>query len=605
MSLNTLKHQSVVMGHIANDMMKLNEELDMGGKDIIGCDNIEVSKINGVLVGDLGSAGKSAYDLYVETTDDSPVKTMEEWLESLKGDSGTNGIDGQNGKSNYELYVDAGGLLTYAEWAETQKGQDGVDGTNGENGLSLLFQGSVLLVAHLPPQPQPINYAWVVQTGEGGLEDDIVYVSNGSTYINIGSIKGADGVDGTNGTDGTTLSAEQLASVNSIPTESQKIATLQTQMTAEQAKLHITQAERDAIVVNSSKVGISPEQTSAIVQNSLKVGVSTALVTQINGNSTNIASVQTTLSAEQGFIDTLQGEMTAVQGDVTTLQTTMTAEQAFIDTLQSDMTAVQGNVTTLQNTMTAEQAFIDTLQSDMTSVQGNVTTLQNTMTAEQAFIDTLQSEMTAEQAKLSITQAERDAIVLNSAKISFDNASSTALTGAVNNISTNTTAIALNTAKLGVRRPCVKWEYTSSGTSAGGIQVASGWVKRVLNAGDTDGTEDFTLSSGVMTCANAGRYYVNFSSVGKGVGRFIVKLRKTTGGQETDEIISLVADAPNSGNHQTTAEGYGIIVAALNDTYELQIKVTNDNVNDGLGADAGFGVNNFHSFVSFVLCDTA
>ena len=44
-----------------------------------------------------GSNGKSAYELYVDTTEANPVLTFPEWKDSLKGKNGTNGNNGDKG----------------------------------------------------------------------------------------------------------------------------------------------------------------------------------------------------------------------------------------------------------------------------------------------------------------------------------------------------------------------------------------------------------------------------------------------------------------------------------------------------------------------------
>lgn len=89
--------------------------------------------------GDGGTTGKdglSAYELYIETVPEGEtVLTIEEWLESLKGENGVNGlpgidgIDGINGKSAYELYVETVSenetTLTLEEWLESLKGPAG------------------------------------------------------------------------------------------------------------------------------------------------------------------------------------------------------------------------------------------------------------------------------------------------------------------------------------------------------------------------------------------------------------------------------------------------------------------------------------------------
>ena len=71
------------------------------------------------LVGERGTDGKSAYDLAVEK---GYTGTLEEWLESLVGKQGA------NGKSTYELAVEKGYTGTLEEWLESLVGEQGIDG---------------------------------------------------------------------------------------------------------------------------------------------------------------------------------------------------------------------------------------------------------------------------------------------------------------------------------------------------------------------------------------------------------------------------------------------------------------------------------------------
>lgn len=95
-----------------------------------------------------GVDGKSAYQSYVETTNDSPIKTEAQWIASLKGadgTNGTNGIDGQdgsNGTNGITPHIDP---IT-KHWmigetdtdilAEGVNGQDGTNGINGQDGVT-------------------------------------------------------------------------------------------------------------------------------------------------------------------------------------------------------------------------------------------------------------------------------------------------------------------------------------------------------------------------------------------------------------------------------------------------------------------------------------
>lgn len=83
-----------------------------------------------------GVFGRSAYSLAVKN---GFKGTEQQWLESLKGESGANGTNGVNGKSAYELYVEnvpeGETALTQEEWLNS------LSGAAGQRG-SLWFSGN-------------------------------------------------------------------------------------------------------------------------------------------------------------------------------------------------------------------------------------------------------------------------------------------------------------------------------------------------------------------------------------------------------------------------------------------------------------------------------
>jgi len=88
-----------------------------------------------------GMNGKSSYEIAVEN---GYTGSRLDWIASLRGTDGKNGIDGvdgQNGKSAYELAVENGFRGTLEEWLlslqfgeDGKDGADGIDGKNGKNG---------------------------------------------------------------------------------------------------------------------------------------------------------------------------------------------------------------------------------------------------------------------------------------------------------------------------------------------------------------------------------------------------------------------------------------------------------------------------------------
>lgn len=78
-----------------------------------------------------GKDGKSAYQIAIEN---GFVGTEIEWLESLKGADGQDGVNGIDGKSAYEIAVANGFIGTESEWLESLQGKDGANGRDGVDG---------------------------------------------------------------------------------------------------------------------------------------------------------------------------------------------------------------------------------------------------------------------------------------------------------------------------------------------------------------------------------------------------------------------------------------------------------------------------------------
>jgi len=156
--------------------------------------------------------------------------------------------------------------------------------------------------------------------------------------------------------------------------------------------------------------------------------------------------------------------------------------------------------------------------------------------------------------------------------------------------------ITANTAKRGVSKPCVFYEAIASGATPADIASGS-FVKRDLNNSDSDNNTYFTLAGGVMTCALAGDYYVNFNTIVASGLNVMSRFRRTTALNEFN-IISTIGYSANA--EIGTNEGYGIFTASVGDTFEVQTRVSG--VSATVGIDAGFGEANVFTFVSLERC---
>lgn len=86
----------------------------------------------------------------------------------------------------------------------------------------------------------------------------------------------------------------------------------------------------------------------------------------------------------QAAVLQLQGDMTAVEGDVTTLESSMV-------TVQGDVTVLEGAMATAQGDITALESAVTTLQGDMAAVEGDVATLQADVTALQGGLSDVEA----------------------------------------------------------------------------------------------------------------------------------------------------------------------------------------------------------------------
>ena len=110
----------------------------------------------------------------------------------------------------------------------------------------------------------------------------------------------------------------------------------------------------------------------------------------------NITTLQNDVLAVEGNVTTLQNEVLAVEGNVTTLQNDILTVEGNITTLQNDIAAVEGNVTTLQNHILTVEGNVTTLENDILTVEGNITTLQNDIVAVEGNVITLQNNFNQE-----------------------------------------------------------------------------------------------------------------------------------------------------------------------------------------------------------------
>ena len=158
---------------------------------------------------DVNIEGKSAYDLYVESLDDpSTAMSKEEWLASLKGETGMSGADGEEGDSIdlYQTYLDLielgeanGGLdknkVSFLQFVQTYLNVD-INQSN-QNVISNAILSAVKIVAtsdNILHSDGSIN-----ENASGSSGAGVIYKINkesGDAYIITNYHVVYDGVDG-------------------------------------------------------------------------------------------------------------------------------------------------------------------------------------------------------------------------------------------------------------------------------------------------------------------------------------------------------------------------------------------------------------------------
>lgn len=158
--------------------------------------------------------GPSAYDLAVTNGFQG---TVQDFLDSLKGedgDDGLPGVDGSHGLSAYEIAQEAGFTGTEAEWLASlvgTPGQDGIDGDQGVpgiNGRSAYelavesgFEGNLedWLASLVGPKGQDGKSAYELAVGLGFEGDEATWILSLKGDKGEPGLKGEDGVDGIDG----------------------------------------------------------------------------------------------------------------------------------------------------------------------------------------------------------------------------------------------------------------------------------------------------------------------------------------------------------------------------------------------------------------------
>ncbi len=115
------------------------------------------------------------------------------------GADGADGVDGAQGPAGN----DGATGLTGQTGATGPIGQQGTQGAAGADGTSINVLGTKPTVSDLPATGNTVGDLWVIdQTGGGATEGDGYVWTAGSTWLNIGPLRGPQGIQGVAGSQG-------------------------------------------------------------------------------------------------------------------------------------------------------------------------------------------------------------------------------------------------------------------------------------------------------------------------------------------------------------------------------------------------------------------
>ena len=280
---------------------------------------------------------------------------------------------------------------------------------------------------------------WVWDADDSAWEDTD---SNSAGTVTSISVSGGTGISST-GSPVTVTGTIDVALDSATQTTLGKVATNETAIALNTAKVGITSSQATAITDNTAKVGITSSQASAITDNTAKVGITSGQASAITANTAKVG-----ITSSQATAITAN---TAKVGITTEQASAITANTAKTGITSSQASAIVAN--TLKTGITSSQA---TAITDNTAKVG-ITSGQASEIADntnKVGITTSQaSAITANTNKVGITTSQADAIIANTAKVGITSAQASAITSNTAKVgitSGQASAITANTAKVGI-----------------------------------------------------------------------------------------------------------------------------------------------------------
>ncbi len=128
------------------------------------------------------------------------------------------------------------------------------------------------------------------------------------------------------------------------------------------------------------------------------------LTSQVESHDTRLDSLETDVAAAEGDITTLQADVSDAEAAISSIEADILLAEDDITDLRTDLTTAEGDITTLQAGLTAAEGDITSLEADLTAAEALITANAGDIAAATADISSLQGDLTAAESAI-ITNA--------------------------------------------------------------------------------------------------------------------------------------------------------------------------------------------------------
>ena len=207
-----------------------------------------------------------------------------------------------------------------------------------------------------------------------------------------------------------------------------RATSLETEQGLQGGRLTTNESEIDAL---QAKQGSASLQT---VATDLSAAIN-ELHAEIDGEASDLNSLEGRVTTAESEIDTLQSEMDAVEGRATSLESRVTTEEGHVDTLQTQMgtaslltvaTSVTAGLNEVHGQADSNTGRIVSLEVEMDAVEGRATSLEGR-------VDAVETKNSQQDGRLTDNEADIDALETKLGTGNFNTTAQT-ITGAVNEV---------------------------------------------------------------------------------------------------------------------------------------------------------------------------